>query len=130
MVVCGTGLTECILSGLLSIEGKKVLHMDRNNYYGAECASLNLTQVDGCGVCAACCSSSGHWFQMYKKFKGEQQPPAGMFHYGSCATKTAHGVTVTHYTLSQNSAKIVTTISTLSPNSSWPIRRRVRVAVS
>jgi choline dehydrogenase-like flavoprotein len=34
VVVLGTGLTECILSGLLSIEGKKVLHMDRNDYYG------------------------------------------------------------------------------------------------
>ncbi len=33
------------MSGLLSVEGKKVLHMDRNDYYGADCASLNLTQV-------------------------------------------------------------------------------------
>lgn len=41
----GTGLTECILSGLLSVEGKKVLHMDRNDYYGGDSASLNLTQV-------------------------------------------------------------------------------------
>jgi Rab GDP dissociation inhibitor len=40
----GTGLTECILSGLLSTEGKKVLHIDRHDYYGGECASLNLTQ--------------------------------------------------------------------------------------
>ncbi|KAG0059636.1 Rab GDP dissociation inhibitor alpha [Linnemannia elongata] len=45
VVVMGTGLTECILSGLLSIEGKKVLHMDRNDYYGGESASLNLTQL-------------------------------------------------------------------------------------
>jgi Rab GDP dissociation inhibitor len=45
VVVIGTGLTECILSGLLSIEKKKVLHMDRNNYYGGECASLNLSQL-------------------------------------------------------------------------------------
>jgi hypothetical protein len=30
----GTGLTECLLSGLLSVEGKKVLHLDRNQYYG------------------------------------------------------------------------------------------------
>ena len=45
MIVLGTGLTECVLSGLLSIEGKKVLHMDRNNFYGGECASLNLGQV-------------------------------------------------------------------------------------
>ena len=42
----GTGLTECILSGLLSVEGKKILHMDRNDYYGGDSASLNLTQVD------------------------------------------------------------------------------------
>eukprot|EP01006_Ploeotia_vitrea_P058489 TRINITY_DN69532_c0_g1_i1.p1 TRINITY_DN69532_c0_g1~~TRINITY_DN69532_c0_g1_i1.p1 ORF type:complete len:446 (+),score=107.46 TRINITY_DN69532_c0_g1_i1:30-1367(+) len=44
-IVLGTGLTECVLSGLLSVSGKKVLHMDRNNYYGGECASLNLEQL-------------------------------------------------------------------------------------
>jgi len=43
--VLGTGLKECILSGLLSVEGKKVLHMDRNSYYGGESASLNLEQL-------------------------------------------------------------------------------------
>jgi len=45
VIVLGTGLTECVLSGLLSVEGKKVLHMDRNDYYGADSASLNLTQL-------------------------------------------------------------------------------------
>lgn len=30
VVVLGTGLTECILSGLLSVDGKKVLHMGTN----------------------------------------------------------------------------------------------------
>jgi len=44
-VVLGTGLTECIISGLLSVNGKKVLHMDRNDYYGGDCASLNLEQT-------------------------------------------------------------------------------------
>mmetsp|Transcript_17633 Transcript_17633/g.49296 ORF Transcript_17633/g.49296 Transcript_17633/m.49296 type:complete len:443 (-) Transcript_17633:268-1596(-) len=44
-VVLGTGLKECILSGLLSVNGMKVLHMDRNNYYGAESASLSLQQL-------------------------------------------------------------------------------------
>jgi len=44
-VILGTGLKECILSGVLSVEGKKVLHMDRNNYYGGETASLNLKQL-------------------------------------------------------------------------------------
>lgn len=44
-IVLGTGLKECIISGILSVEGKKVLHMDRNNYYGGESASLNLVQL-------------------------------------------------------------------------------------
>ena len=45
VIVLGTGLKECILSGLLSVKGKKVLHLDRNGYYGADCASLNLTNL-------------------------------------------------------------------------------------
>ena len=34
-------LQECILSGLLSVSGRKVLHMDRNKYYGGDSASLS-----------------------------------------------------------------------------------------
>lgn len=45
VIVLGTGLKECILSGLLSVNKKKVLHMDRNDYYGANEASLNLKQL-------------------------------------------------------------------------------------
>jgi Rab GDP dissociation inhibitor len=56
VIVLGTGLTECILSGLLSVEGKKVLHVDRNDYYGGDSASLNLTQL-------------------YRKFRPDQPPP-------------------------------------------------------
>jgi Rab GDP dissociation inhibitor len=56
VIVCGTGLKECILSGLLSVSGKKVLHVDRNGYYGGECASLNLTTL-------------------YEKFRSGQSPP-------------------------------------------------------
>lgn len=55
-IVCGTGLTECMLSGLLSVAGKKVLHVDRNSYYGAEAASLNLTNL-------------------FAKFRPDEQPP-------------------------------------------------------
>jgi Rab GDP dissociation inhibitor len=44
-IVLGTGLKECIISGLLSVEGKKVLHVDKNPYYGGESASLNLGQI-------------------------------------------------------------------------------------
>lgn len=47
VIVLGTGLTECVLSGLLSVEGKKVLHIDRQDHYGGESASLNLTQLYG-----------------------------------------------------------------------------------
>jgi len=57
VIVCGTGLKECILSGLLSTHGKKVLHVDRNGYYGGDCASLNITTLWG-------------------KFNGGAAPPA------------------------------------------------------
>jgi len=56
VIVCGTGLKECILSGLLSVSGKKVLHVDRNNYYGGDCASLNITNI-------------------WSKFKPGEKPP-------------------------------------------------------
>jgi Rab GDP dissociation inhibitor len=36
-----------------------VLHIDRNNYYGGDCASLNLTNL-------------------YAKFRGSQDPPASL----------------------------------------------------
>lgn len=39
-IVLGTGLKECIISGMLSVSGKRVLHVDRNKYYGAESASI------------------------------------------------------------------------------------------
>uniref|UniRef100_M4BH38 Rab GDP dissociation inhibitor n=1 Tax=Hyaloperonospora arabidopsidis (strain Emoy2) TaxID=559515 RepID=M4BH38_HYAAE len=55
VIVLGTGLKECILSGLLAVNGKKVLVVDRNAYYGGECASPNLTNL-------------------YKKFKPGQDP--------------------------------------------------------
>ncbi|KAF4126761.1 Rab GDP dissociation inhibitor [Geosmithia morbida] len=45
VVVLGTGLTECILSGVLSVKGKKVLHIDRNDHYGGEAASVNLEML-------------------------------------------------------------------------------------
>ncbi|KAJ5519940.1 GDP dissociation inhibitor [Penicillium fimorum] len=42
VVVLGTGLTECVLSGVLSVKGNKVLHIDRNDHYGGEAASINI----------------------------------------------------------------------------------------
>ncbi|XP_040214869.1 rab GDP dissociation inhibitor alpha-like [Rana temporaria] len=40
VIVLGTGLKECVLSGIMSVNGKRVLHIDRNNYYGGETASI------------------------------------------------------------------------------------------
>lgn len=45
VIILGTGLKECILSGLLSVSGRKVLHLDRNDYYGGESSSFNLQQI-------------------------------------------------------------------------------------
>eukprot|EP00298_Acanthocystis_sp_HF-20_P013894 c20552_g2_i2.p1 GENE.c20552_g2_i2~~c20552_g2_i2.p1 ORF type:complete len:449 (+),score=153.36 c20552_g2_i2:1241-2587(+) len=44
-VILGTGLKECILSGILSVTKHKVLHLDKNDYYGGDSASLNLQQL-------------------------------------------------------------------------------------
>jgi len=59
-IVMGTGLKECIMSGLLSTMGKKVLHVDRNNYYGADSASLNLSNL-------------------YAKFNDGKEPPDQLY---------------------------------------------------
>lgn len=59
-IVLGTGLTECIVSGMLSVSGKKVLHVDRNNYYGGESASLTPLE------------------QLYEKFLPGVKPPEEM----------------------------------------------------
>ena len=45
VIVLGTGTTECVLSGLFAVGKKRVLVVDRNNFYGAESASLNLTNL-------------------------------------------------------------------------------------
>jgi len=58
-IVLGTGLKECILSGLLSVSGMKVLHLDRQSFYGGESASLNLVQA-------------------FEKFKGGAKPPESL----------------------------------------------------
>ncbi|OQS00988.1 rab GDP dissociation inhibitor alpha [Achlya hypogyna] len=58
-IVLGTGLKECIISGLLATKGQKVLHLDRNDYYGGDCASLNLTNL-------------------YAKFRNGAEPIAGL----------------------------------------------------
>lgn len=58
-IIMGTGLTECILGGLLSVKGKRVLQVDRNKYYGSDTASLSLPTL-------------------FEKFRGGE-PPAEKF---------------------------------------------------
>lgn len=58
VVVLGTGLTECVLSGVLSVKGKKVLHIDRNDHYGGEAASVNIENL----------------FKKYGNYKEGEQP--------------------------------------------------------
>uniref|UniRef100_A0A803SUB9 Rab GDP dissociation inhibitor n=1 Tax=Anolis carolinensis TaxID=28377 RepID=A0A803SUB9_ANOCA len=60
VIVLGTGLTECILSGIMSVNGKKVLHMDRNPYYGGESSSITPLE------------------ELYKRFEIAEGPPESM----------------------------------------------------
>ena len=73
----GTGLTECILSGLLSVDGQKVLHMDRNDYYGGDSASLNLTQVRPGYSLSLRRLKPLTRYQLYQKFR-QSEPPANL----------------------------------------------------
>ncbi|CAM2109912.1 rab GDP dissociation inhibitor alpha [Caretta caretta] len=60
VIVLGTGLTECILSGIMSVNGKKVLHMDRNPHYGGESSSITPLE------------------ELYKRFGLPEGPPESM----------------------------------------------------
>ena len=42
ILILGTGITESILSVLLSKDNFKVLNIDQNSFYGGSTASLNL----------------------------------------------------------------------------------------
>uniref|UniRef100_A0A674IVD0 Rab GDP dissociation inhibitor n=1 Tax=Terrapene triunguis TaxID=2587831 RepID=A0A674IVD0_9SAUR len=53
-------LQECILSGIMSVNGKKVLHMDRNPYYGGESSSITPLE------------------ELYKRFGLPEGPPESM----------------------------------------------------
>eukprot|EP01117_Protostelium_nocturnum_P008990 TRINITY_DN3229_c0_g1_i1.p1 TRINITY_DN3229_c0_g1~~TRINITY_DN3229_c0_g1_i1.p1 ORF type:complete len:607 (+),score=242.03 TRINITY_DN3229_c0_g1_i1:30-1823(+) len=47
LIILGTGLTESILAGAVSRIEKKVLHLDRNDYYGGHFANFPLKQFEG-----------------------------------------------------------------------------------
>ncbi|KAG8951980.1 Rab proteins geranylgeranyltransferase component A [Tulasnella sp. 424] len=45
IAILGTGLSESILAAALAKAGKKVLHLDENDYYGGDSASLTLLEL-------------------------------------------------------------------------------------
>lgn len=42
VIVVGTGLVECVVAAAAARVGKKVLHIDKNDYYGVQWASFTL----------------------------------------------------------------------------------------
>jgi RAB protein geranylgeranyltransferase component A len=46
LVIKGTGLTESILAAAASWAGKKVLHVEKNTFYGSHWAALSIDQFD------------------------------------------------------------------------------------
>ena len=46
IVIEGTGLTESILAAAASWAGKKVLHVEKNTFYGSHWAALSIDQID------------------------------------------------------------------------------------
>jgi hypothetical protein len=45
LVVVGTGLVECILAGAAARVGKRVVHLDPNEFYGADWGSFALKDI-------------------------------------------------------------------------------------
>ncbi|GIX75543.1 rab proteins geranylgeranyltransferase component A 1 [Caerostris extrusa] len=41
VIIVGTGMPECIIAAAAARIGKKVLHLDRNGYYGGDWASFS-----------------------------------------------------------------------------------------
>jgi len=46
LLIDGTGLTESILAAAVAWTGKKVLHVDKNTFYGSYWAALSVEEVD------------------------------------------------------------------------------------
>ncbi|KAK8731812.1 hypothetical protein OTU49_007276 [Cherax quadricarinatus] len=46
VIVLGTGLVECIVAAASARVGKKVLHIDKNDYYGGQWASFTLKGLE------------------------------------------------------------------------------------
>ncbi|KAJ1983621.1 hypothetical protein H4R34_001169 [Dimargaris verticillata] len=62
-IVLGTGLTESIVAGALARSGRRVLHLDTNDYYGADWACFDLS-----GLC--------NWYFAHQATIGNKFPSA------------------------------------------------------
>lgn len=45
VIICGSGLYNCLLGALLSKNGKNVLMLDKNCYYGGDFPTFNLLEM-------------------------------------------------------------------------------------
>jgi len=46
LLIEGTGLTQSILAAAVSRLGKKVIHIDKNTFYGSYWSALSIDQLD------------------------------------------------------------------------------------
>ncbi|XP_014259640.1 rab proteins geranylgeranyltransferase component A 2 [Cimex lectularius] len=64
VIIIGTGVVESIVSAAVSRIGKKVLHIDRNNYYGQSWGTFNIEHLlqwlDNFKVCKEASQTSNH----------------------------------------------------------------------
>ncbi|KAF2172415.1 hypothetical protein M409DRAFT_17648 [Zasmidium cellare ATCC 36951] len=67
VVISGTGLPPSLLALALSRSGKKILHVDRNDYYGGDEAALSLSEAE----------------EWAKKHAGEPSDPPTTFSHAS-----------------------------------------------
>ncbi|XP_024532569.1 rab escort protein 1 [Selaginella moellendorffii] len=57
-IVVGTGLPESILAAAAACSGRKVLHLDSNEFYGSEWASMTLDQLSSFIASLGACNGS------------------------------------------------------------------------
>ncbi|KAH9828112.1 DNA repair protein rad16-like [Teratosphaeria destructans] len=72
IVISGTGLPQSLLSLALSRSGKRILHVDRNDYYGGNEAALSLSEAE----------------QWAAKYAGQAQHPRASFSHASVKAAT------------------------------------------
>ncbi|KAF3917977.1 hypothetical protein ABW21_db0201067 [Orbilia brochopaga] len=70
VVISGTGLRESLLAAALARAGKKVLHVDKNSYYGDEYAALSLAELEAWATSSRSDRLKSVKFQMHETQSG------------------------------------------------------------